>query len=403
VPPVTPEGRRFGPFTIVRLLGRGSFGSVFEVHDPRLDRRAALKVLRAETPAELSHTAAERFTREAEALARLRHPNVVRVHEAGSIDATPYVLMELVEGETLAERLRRGDAPRERLLAMVVQVARGLHAAHAVGVVHRDVKPQNVVVDRELTAARVIDFGVALLPGLSSLTSTGGLVGTPAYVAPEALRGEELGPSADVHALGATLFEVLTGRLPYAGQSFLERYGSGGQVGDVRALDPTIPAPVAQVCARALEADPARRWPDAGAFGDALEAAAAGPPPGRAAALAALALAVVALVGLAVALAGGRGASAARRPAGGRPLVGRRGRQRRPGAAAGAGRRAAARPVEARRRDRRRARGRATPRPGDVRRGELGRARPGRRRHRRGGTARCGCGAPATARRSSPG
>jgi hypothetical protein len=263
------EARRFGPFTILRPLGHGASGSVFEVHDPRLDRRAALKVLR--TPAGGGAAAAravERFVREGEALARLRHPHIVTVHEAGSIEGTPYVLMELVEGATL-DRLIREGAPRQRLLGLVVQAARGLEAAHQAGIVHRDVKPQNVVADER--GARVVDFGVARVLGAASLTATGGLVGTPAYLAPEALDGSDVGPVADVFGLGATLFEVLTGAAPFEGAPVFAR----GEVPDPRRDDPTISLALAGVVRRALDPDPAARWPSAGALADAVEAAGA--------------------------------------------------------------------------------------------------------------------------------
>jgi tRNA A-37 threonylcarbamoyl transferase component Bud32 len=283
---------RFGRFTILRVIGQGASGSVFEVHDPQLDRRAALKVLR-DIAGNDSAARFERFVREGEALARLRHPHVVAVHEAGSSGGIPYVLLELVEGTTLDRAAQAGASPG-LLVGYVVQIARGLDAVHRAGIVHRDVKPQNIVVD-PARGARLIDFGLARVAEATSLTATGAFLGTPAYVAPEALQGGDVGPAADIYGLGATLFDALTGSPPLA---------HGGAAPDLRTYAPSVSPKIAQVCRRALAPAPAARWPSAGAFADALEAAAADPAPPRGAVAAWLAVAAL-LVGV-VGVVGGR-------------------------------------------------------------------------------------------------
>jgi formylglycine-generating enzyme required for sulfatase activity/predicted Ser/Thr protein kinase len=269
------EARTFGRFVIRRELGRGANGVVLDAFDPQTGRSVALKLLRQGEQAPYEQV--ERLRREAEALARVRHPNVVAVYEAGSRDGFHYLVLEPIQGVPLSEVFRK--LPLERRLDLVEQIARGLHAAHLVGIVHRDVKPGNVLVDQD-GRARIIDFGLARLAGASvALTETGGLVGTPSYMAPEQARGDAdaIGPWTDVYALGALLFEALTGEVIYAQAlalpDVLRLLESDARSPSPRDRVPEVSRSLDAVCAHALEKDAKRRTSSAAGFADALRAA----------------------------------------------------------------------------------------------------------------------------------
>ncbi len=204
-------------------LGRGGFGAVFRARDPASGREVAIKVLFAGAAAPPSARA--RFAREAQALARLRHPNIVAVHDAGEVDGAPFLVMDLVEGEGLDGRLRRGG-PLDPLEAarVTLAVARALGHAHRVGVLHRDVKPPNVLLPADGGEPRLADFGLARdLDDTERLTRTGVLLGTPGFCAPEQLGGGgAVGPATDVYGAGATLYMALTGLAPMRGASASE-------------------------------------------------------------------------------------------------------------------------------------------------------------------------------------
>ncbi len=193
------SGDRLGVYEIVALLGRGGMGAVYRAVDTRLDRPVAVKVVDEEF--------SERFQREARAISSLNHPAVCTLYDVGS----NYLVMELIEGDTLADRLKAGPLPVDRAVEYGVQIARALTAAHAKGVVHRDLKPANIMVTR--TGVKVLDFGVAkvgVIPGQTA-TMSGVIVGTPAYMAPEQLQGGQGDARSDVFALGLILTETLTG------------------------------------------------------------------------------------------------------------------------------------------------------------------------------------------------
>ena len=204
--PLAP-GARVGRFELVREVGRGGFGVVFEARDTELGRRVAFKAMK---PSRLAGPALEKPLREeAEAAARLNHPNVVTLHDYGLHHGTPYLILELLEGETLHQRLKRGPLAPEAALAVGRAVARGLVHAHAQGVLHRDLKPGNVFLAGD-GGVKLLDFGLARLLDRASLAG-----GTPAYMAPEQLRGEAGDARADVFGAGVMLFQMLTGRVPY--------------------------------------------------------------------------------------------------------------------------------------------------------------------------------------------
>ncbi len=252
-----------GRFEIGPLLGAGGMGEVFRATDRRTGQTVALKLL--------GRGAAEnRFEREAELLAELRHPAIVAYVAHGFANGRPFIAMEWLEGEDLEQRLARGPLSASDTLVLARRLAEGLAAAHARGAVHRDVKPANVLLPAGRVAdAKLLDFGIARLVGAARrMTATGTLIGTPGYMAPEQARGERVDARADVFSLGCVLFECLTGRAPFAADHviailakiLLENPPS------VHAIDPTIPAPLEAAVTAMLEKAPANRPQD----GDAV-------------------------------------------------------------------------------------------------------------------------------------
>jgi tetratricopeptide (TPR) repeat protein len=240
-------GARVGRFEIREEIGRGGFGSVFEAFDPELGRAVALKALRPHrTGAQLS---AEWIKKEAEAVAKLNHPNIVTLFDVGNCPAGPYLVMELLRGETLAARIEKGALTLDEALRVADDVARGLAHAHEHGVLHRDLKPANAFLCED-GRVKILDFGLAHLLG----SGEGSSGGTPAFMAPEQARGEPVDERADVYALGAMLIQLLTGRVPYP--SGVERgVPDGGRAPEV----PKAPAALARLLDRMLARDPAGR------------------------------------------------------------------------------------------------------------------------------------------------
>jgi eukaryotic-like serine/threonine-protein kinase len=252
-----------------RIAG-GGMGSVYRAVDENLGRQVAVKVLRrdlADDPAFL-----ERFRREARAAAALSHPRVAGVYDYGELGGSAFIVMELVEGETLAERIEAtGRLPWREAFALGEGVARALAAAHAHRLVHRDVKPANVLVGRG-GRAKVTDFGIAKAATSTTLTRTGMVLGSANYVAPEQAQGDEVGPAADQYSLGCVLFEAVTGRPPYQGASAvaIATHHVSAPVPDPRAARPDLPAPAADLIRRTLAKHPDDRFPSTTAMADAL-------------------------------------------------------------------------------------------------------------------------------------
>lgn len=267
-------------YEILELLGHGATSVVYRARDRELGREAAVKILKDVL---LGHDAArERFSREAQALARMDHPHVLRVYDAGGGEEGAWLILELVEGRPLSEILEREEPGSRKALELLEKAARGVAHAHERGIVHRDLKPQNVLV----TAAgepKVGDFGLAhLAEGAGTLTRTGTAVGTPLYMAPEQVEGrtQAVSPRTDVYALGTILYQVLTGRLPHEGRTPAEVYAKilRGDVAPPRRLRREVPRELDAVAQKALERDPARRYADAGEFADDLRRALEGGP-----------------------------------------------------------------------------------------------------------------------------
>lgn len=302
-------------YTLIRELGRGGMGVVYEAHDPRLDRRLALKlVLDREADAE----ALLRFQRESELLARISHPNVLRIHQVGTSQAGPYFVSELVEGEPLEELSRRSGALDPLEAARLLRdLASGVAALHAAGVVHRDLKPGNVVL-RPDGSPVLIDFGLARDPRAQRLTVTGALLGTPHYMSPEqALGVGQVGPPSDVYALGSILYALLSGGPPHQGSPTLQVLDAivKGEVTWPPDTRDRVPAALIELCARAHSKAPEAR-PSAAELSQELEAFLADPSgsaPGNKAWLGLLL--IVPLLGVALAIAWGLDPAPAPTPA----------------------------------------------------------------------------------------
>lgn len=206
-------GTRFGPYELQSVIGVGGMGEVYRAYDTLRERMVAIKLLRPEMAADQSFQ--ERFRRESRIAARLQEPHVIPVHNFGEIDGVLYIDMRLVEGESVKDALRAvGVLPPARAVSIIAQVASALDDAHANGLIHRDIKPENVLLT-STDFAYLVDFGIAHGGGEASVTSTGLVVGSSAYMAPERFNGDRGGPASDIYSLTCLLYETLTGRAPY--------------------------------------------------------------------------------------------------------------------------------------------------------------------------------------------
>jgi serine/threonine protein kinase len=260
------EGRRLGGrYRMEALLATGGMGEVWAARDLLLDRAVAVKLLGGALAGD--GRAAERLRREARAAARLEHPGIARVLDLGEQDGRPYLVMELLEGESLAARIGRAGAMAPPEAARVVAaVADALEAAHRAGVVHRDVKPGNVFLTSD-GEVKVLDFGIASAAGEAALT-TGEMLGTPAYLAPERVLGHPATPAADIYALGVVLYELLAGRRPFDDGSDIELAMAHVHAHPERLALADLSAPpfLVAACEQAMAKDPSARPPSAAAF-----------------------------------------------------------------------------------------------------------------------------------------
>ena len=270
-------GARLGPYEIVSLLGAGGMGEVYRARDTRLDRSVALKVMIADRSG--SREARERFEQEARAISSLSHPHICALFDVGHEDETDYLVMEYLEGESLAARLAKGPLPLDQVLRLGVEIADALDRAHRQGIIHRDLKPANVMLTR--SGSKLLDFGLAKLrakePGISvagvsgaptlglSLTGVGVIVGTLAYMSPEQLEAKPVDARTDLFALGAILYEMTTGKRAFSGanQASLIAAILTDEIRPLSSLRPDAPPALERVIRRCLAKDPEERWQSA--------------------------------------------------------------------------------------------------------------------------------------------
>lgn len=267
------SGRRFGPYEIISLIGAGGMGEVYRARDTRLDRTVAIKIL----PPGLSSNAAlrERFEREARAISAISHPNICALYDVGSADSTEYLVMEYLEGETLADRIARGPLPTSLIVRYGAQIAEALQKAHRAGITHRDLKPGNVMITT--SGAKLLDFGLAkfIEPAgrvfsdhsapttmAAPLTGEGKIVGTLVYMSPEQLEGKPLDHRTDIFSLGVILYEMATAQRPFRGDTQASVIAAimSTDPAPIRTLQVTTPPALERIIQTALEKNPEERW-----------------------------------------------------------------------------------------------------------------------------------------------
>ena len=249
-------------YRIDEPIGRGGMSTVYKAFDTTLERPVAIKMMHRDVARDADQL--ERFRREAKAIAKLSSPYVVGVIDAGEEDHAPYIVLEYVEGETLKERIRRlRRLPVPEAVAYAIEVGRGLQAAHDRGIVHRDVKPQNVLLDED-GAARVTDFGIARSLSEEGLTADGRVLGTTDYVSPEQALGHSVTPQSDLYSLGVVLFEMLTGDVPFHGENqvAVAMHHVRDDMPDVRAARPQVSSALGAIVDRATAKSLDDRYPD---------------------------------------------------------------------------------------------------------------------------------------------
>jgi serine/threonine protein kinase len=254
------EGTPFGRYRLIELLGRGGMGEVWRAYDPTMDRVVALKVLPPNFAGDKVFQ--ERFRREARAAAGLDEPHVVPFHEFGEIDGRLYVTMRLIKGRDLQSMLADGPLPPARAVGIIEQIASALHAAHEIGLVHRDVKPSNILVARD-DFAYLIDFGIARGAEETRMTGTGSIIGSWQYMSPERLRAGHVDARCDIYALACVLYECLTGRPPYPGDNLEQQITAHLTEPPPRpsSTDPNVPAMFDPVIATGMAKNPDQRYP----------------------------------------------------------------------------------------------------------------------------------------------
>src|SRR5499427_7380822 len=267
-------GTRLGPYEVISPLGAGGMGEVYRARDTRLDRTVAVKIL----PERLSSNPErrQRFDREARAISSLSHPHICALYDVGQQDGIDYLVMEYIEGESLADQLKKGPVPFNQALSYGNQVADALDKAHRAGIVHRDLKPANIMLTR--SGAKLLDFGLAKLrsndnegdlAGQSNLpteaigiTGEGTMVGTFQYMAPEQLEADQVDARTDIFAFGAVLYEMITGRKAFTGKSRISLIGAilKDEPPLISTIQPMTPPALDRVVKTCLEKDPDERW-----------------------------------------------------------------------------------------------------------------------------------------------
>ena len=273
------QGQQVGRYQVISVVGLGGMAAVYRAHDPLLRRDVALKVLYPQYTVDTSLV--ERFKHEAVVAAQLDHPNIVSIYDVGEVDGLVYIAMQLINGRSVADVLyERMKIPLADLVPIIEQIASALDFAHTQGVVHRDIKAANILLEAD-NVAMLTDFGIAKsLSHASGMTSTSVMIGTPDYMAPEQISREKVSPRTDVYALGVLVFRCLTGRQPFEGGTEQVLLGHlYGSVPTPSSIEPSLPSMIDPVVQTALSRTPDERYETAGAFARALRDAASGKRP----------------------------------------------------------------------------------------------------------------------------
>src|SRR5713226_5175731 len=268
-------GTKLGPYDIVAPLGAGGMGEVYRARDTRLDRTVAIKILPAQSSSDPVRK--QRFEREAKTISNLNHPHICVLHDVGHQDGIDYLVMECVEGETLAKRLEKGPLPLEQAMKCGAQMADALDKAHRSGVIHRDLKPGNIMLTA--TGAKLLDFGLAkptapltsvatttaAVTQSSPMTEQGAIVGTFQYMSPEQVEGKELDGRSDIFSLGAVLYEMVTGKRAFEGKSQLSVASAilEKEPAPISTIKPMTPPALDHAIRRCLAREPEKRWQSA--------------------------------------------------------------------------------------------------------------------------------------------
>src|ERR1700739_938590 len=270
------SGRRLGPYEILTAIGAGGMGEVYRARDTRLDRTVAIKVL----PTHLADRSElrERFEREAKTIASLNHPHICTLYDVGHQDGTDYLVMEYIEGETLAERLKKGALPVEQVLRYAIEIADALDKAHRKGITHRDLKPGNIMLTK--SGAKLLDFGLAKLSQETkpatpiselptekgTITAQGAILGTLQYMAPEQLEGKEVDARTDIFAFGVVVYEMATGKKAFEGKSQASLIAKILETDPIpmASLQPMTPPVLDRGVRTCLAKEPDERWQAAG-------------------------------------------------------------------------------------------------------------------------------------------
>jgi tetratricopeptide (TPR) repeat protein/predicted Ser/Thr protein kinase len=267
--PLLLTGQRLGNYEVISTLGKGGMGQVYLALDTRLGRRVALKLLPFSKTRHASHV--QRLEQEARTASALNHPNIVTIHEIGNADSIHFMATEYVEGETLRERMLSTNLSVREIVGIAVQIASALRAAHEAGIVHRDIKPDNIML-RSDGVVKVLDFGIAKLTGGNSEAESGVIMGTMPYMSPEQVRGETVDARTDVWSLGVVIYEMIAGRVPFTGETHRQL------VNEIIQKEPpgwdsegAVPDELKQIVAKALSKDGAERYDDASIMAEELK------------------------------------------------------------------------------------------------------------------------------------
>src|SRR6267142_753936 len=276
------SGTKLGPYEIQTSIGAGGMGEVYRAHDSRLDRTVAIKVLPASFSADRDRL--QRFAQEARAAAALNHPNILSIFDIGDENGAPYVVSELLEGETLRDHLRSGPISSRKTIDYAVQVARGLSAAHEKGIVHRDLKPENLFLTND-GRMKILDFGLAKLtrpetesgsadaPTLHAVTEPGLIMGTVGYMSPEQVRGQPADPRSDIFAFGAILYEMISGKRAFHGETSADTMSAilKEETPELSETARNVPPGLERIVRHCLEKNPSQRFHSAGDLAFDLE------------------------------------------------------------------------------------------------------------------------------------